>query len=189
MNAFRRIADTFSKSKRQNALKGRSLRFEPLEDRALLSVGAATLNSSASESSSADVGLWRVERDGSTSYSLVVPFKLMGSATWNSDYKLYNCATSAYMTLTPTYNATSGEYEYWGAASFSSGVSSLDFEVRALADSLQEPTENAVLTLVPPAGTDLIGSGTAYIDIVDANSWLVQIAATDSVASTFSLGA
>lgn len=42
MNAFRRIADTFSKSNRQNAPEGRFLRFEPLEDRALLSVGASS---------------------------------------------------------------------------------------------------------------------------------------------------
>lgn len=124
LSVWQKLLNARKKRERRSiAPKGRLLRLEFLEDRRLLtaSVGVAALDANACESTTSNVGSWRVERAEASNVPTLVSFKLSGTATYDADYRLYNLTTASYLTPISVYNQERGEYELVGEATIPGG--------------------------------------------------------------------
>ena len=173
-----------SRDSLKSAREGRLLRLEVLEERTLLtaSAGVAATDAISFEGSTSDVGIWRIERAEASADALPVSFKLAGTAGWDLDYRLYDLSTASYITPTSVYNQELGEYETIGEATIPGGSTAVELELQPNADALQETRESATLTLLASDEYDVVGPG-ATIEIVDANSWSIDVSTSAPSAS------
>lgn len=132
-------------------------------------LGADPVAAETTASDTANPGVFRISRTGGMAAPLTVSFKRSGTATSGADYTLSVDST----TLTGN------------VVTIPAGQSYVDVTLNPVDDSLPEPTETAILTLVANTAYTLdptAAARTATVSILD-NEAVVSIAATDTQAA------
>ena len=111
-------------------------------------VSVAATDASAAEGTPPDPGNFRITRAGQLLHSLTVSYTLAGSTASASDYV----------------------ETFGGSITFAPGEVSKDLPVTPVDDTLAEPTETVVVTLLPGAGYAVGTQGAATVSIADNDS-------------------
>ncbi|MBR2585288.1 MAG: hypothetical protein IKE64_07645, partial [Thermoguttaceae bacterium] len=188
-NSFAGLLASFrNRLGQSNSPRARSLHFEALEERHLLTVASVcAYDALAAEGSIADDGVFRVDIDEPCVDPITINYQLGGTTdtggNTSSDYMIYS-SSGTRLYPSRTYDASTGQYVYQGSITLAAGEQSATLLIRPVNDTLRESSETVALSLLAGTGYTVDSNAdTASIVIADNDQWTVALETTDANAS------